>query len=330
MAALFALAASAVAQEDKARWVSNIFDPLSTPSHKIHEVAFLAIGICAGIFVIVSGLLAYAIIKFKKKEGDILEPPQIYGSTQIELAWTVIPILIVFVLILVTARTVGEIQNRKPAENALKIKVIGHQWWWEVHYEDQKIITANEIHIPVGVETWFTLESADVVHSFWVPQLAGKMDVIPNRRNYLWMDPQQTGLYPGNCAEYCGTQHANMLIRVYVDTKEDFEKWLASQKAAPVPSSDPLVEAGRKVFYENSCMSCHKIDGTIAEGTFGPDLTHLMSRKSLASGMIENNPKNLWQWVRDPQKIKNGALMPDMALTNEEVDQVVAFLSTLK
>ena len=165
-------------------------------------------------------MLVYIVVKFRRPENDDgNEPPQIYGSTNIELAWTVIPILITVVLVLVTSRTIGEIQNAKMPEDALKVRVVGHQWWWEVHYPELGIITANEIHIPVSdrdlakaTPTHFTLQSADVIHSFWLPQLGGKTDVVPNKDNETWFDPFETGVYFGNCAEYCGTQHANMLL----------------------------------------------------------------------------------------------------------------------
>ena len=223
------------------RRVADMFQPLSRPAEMIHVTAVLVLIICGFIFLVVTGLLVYIVVKFRRPENDDgNEPPQIYGSTNIELAWTVIPILITVVLVLVTSRTIGEIQNAKMPEDALKVRVVGHQWWWEVHYPDLGIITANEIHIPISdrdidkaTPTHFLLQSADVIHSFWVPQLAGKVDVVPNKDNDLWFDPFETGVYFGNCAEYCGTQHANMLLRVIVHTKEGFEKWVANQKAPP-------------------------------------------------------------------------------------------------
>jgi cytochrome c oxidase subunit II len=314
--------------------VTSIFRPHSQPAQEIKETSYLVLLICAVIFVVVAGLLVYAIVRFRHRAGDELsEPPQVYGSNQIELAWTVLPILIVFVLILVTSRTIADIQNRKAPQNAIHATVIGHQWWWEIRYPELGIVTANELHVPASDRigsrpTYLKLKSADVAHSFWVPQLAGKTDLIPNRENLMWIEPTKPGTYLGNCAEYCGTQHARMLIRVVVHSPEEFERWTnAQQQPASVETNAP---EGRKVFFANSCVNCHTIGGTSAQGKFGPDLTHLMSRETLAAGAAPNTTEYLRLWVRDPQKIKVSCLMPNMQLTESEVDQVVAYLQTLK
>jgi cytochrome c oxidase subunit 2 len=314
--------------------ITNIFKPLSEPAQEVKEVSLLVIAICATIFVIVASLLAYTIIRFRQRAGDEgSEPPQIYGSNQIELAWTVLPLLIVFVLILVTSRTIADIQNRKAGPGALHATVIGHQWWWEIRYPELGIVTANELHVPASAgdarqPTFLKLESADVAHSFWVPQLAGKTDLIPNRENMMWIEPAQPGTYLGNCAEYCGTEHARMLIRVIVHPPGEFDQWVAQQRqaAAEVVST----QADSRAFFANSCVNCHTIQGTSAKGVFGPDLTHLMGRETLASGAVRNTPEMLRAWVRDPQKLKVGCLMPNMQMTDTEVDQIVNYLQTLK
>jgi cytochrome c oxidase subunit 2 len=314
--------------------VTNIFEPLSTPADSIYRAALLALAVCAAIFVTVVILLIYAIVRYRRRPGDdASEPPQIYGSNQIELAWTVLPILIVVVLILVTARTIADVEDYPQPPDALKVTVVGRQWWWEFRYPDLGIVTANELHVPVSEPgrrqiTSLTLESADVIHSFWVPQLAGKTDLIPNRVNRMWIEPRQAGTYLGNCAEYCGTQHAKMRIRVIAHPLEEFASWAASQRR-PV-AEDPQASAGRAFFLSISCVNCHAIQGTSAKGTFGPDLTHLMSRETLGSGAAPNTPENLRAWVRNPQAIKEGCLMPDMQLSNQELDQIVAYLLTLK
>jgi len=210
--------------------------------------------------------------------------------------------------------------------------VVGHQWWWEYRYPDLGIVTSNELHVPLNTKerpkvTSLNLESADVAHSFWIPQLAGKTDVIPNRVNHMWIDPREPGVYLGNCAEYCGTQHANMLVRVVVDSPEDFEKWAAQQKE---DAAHPAAQPGRELFQSLSCVNCHTVKGTPAQGRFGPDLTHIMSRQTIASGMIPNNVDNLLRWVKDPQEVKPGNLMPNMQLTETENNLIVAYLSTLK
>jgi cytochrome c oxidase subunit II len=309
--------------------VTSIFRPYSTPAESIHQISLLTLAICGVIFLIVAFLLFYIVIRFRKRANDEQsEPPQIYGSNQIELAWTVFPILIVFVLILVTTRTVSDVQNAIHPADSLKVTVVGHQWWWEIRYPELGIVTANELHLPVSRRTVLKLQSADVAHSYWIPQLGGKTDLIPNRDNYMWFDPKETGVYLGNCAEYCGTEHAYMLIRAIVHTQVDFEKWAEQQKQAAVKEAQ--VAAGRNFFFSTSCVNCHTIRGTTAEGTFGPDLTHLMSRETLASGAVRNTPEGLQAWLRDPQKLKAGSLMPDMQLSPKELEQLTAFLLTLK
>jgi cytochrome c oxidase subunit 2 len=293
----------------------------------------LVLAICAVIFIIVVGLLVYTTTRFRRRSGDDgHEPPQVYGSNQIELAWTVLPIIIVFVLGLVTARTIVEIQDATPPPKALQVTVVGHQWWWEIRYPELGIMTANELHVPVSDKaepqpTFLKLESADVAHSFWVPQLAGKTDLVPNRDNLMWIDPMTPGTYLGNCAEYCGTQHARMLIRVIVHAPGEFEQWAAAQQRDA--ASDPQVKAGRDLFFSTSCVNCHTIKGTEAQGKFGPDLTHLMSRETLGSGAALNAPDTLRNWVRNPQRLKEGCYMPDMQITDEEVEQIVRYLRTL-
>lgn len=329
---LLGLESGAVAGE--LRPIANIFKPLSAPAESVYEISLLTLIICSVIFLVVGGLLAYAVVRFREKPGDDgTEPPQIYGSNQLEMAWTIIPILIVFVLVLVTARTTADVQNAKLPADALKVRVVGHQWWWEIHYPDHGVVTANELHIPVSRRdqsrpTALTLESADVIHSFWVPQLAGKTDVIPNRSNAMWVEPYATGTYLGNCAEYCGTQHAKMMLRVVVESPEDFAKWIASQKAPVI--DDPSVRAGRDLFMSTSCVNCHRVAGTAAVGVFGPDLTRLMTRETLAAGAAPNTPDKLRAWIRDPQTIKPGCLMPDMQLREDDVTRIVAYLQTLK
>ncbi|MCI0661056.1 MAG: cytochrome c oxidase subunit II, partial [Acidobacteria bacterium] len=306
----------------------------STPSELIYQISLLTLAICGAIFLVVSGLLIYTIIRFRTRPNDERsEPPQVYGSNQIELAWTVMPTLIVFVLILVTARTISDVQNAKHPPDSLNVTVVGHQWWWEIKYPDLGLVTANELHVPVSDpakprRTVLKLQSADVAHSYWVPQLSGKVDLIPNRDNHMWFDPRQTGVYLGNCAEYCGTQHARMLIRVIVHQQDEFERWVAEQQKPAV--EDAQVTAGRKVFLSTSCVNCHTINGTTANGKFGPDLTHLMSRETIGSGAVKNTPDLLRAWVSDPQKLKEGCRMPDMQLSQPELDLIVAYLMTLK
>ena len=314
--------------------IADIFKPLASPAEAEKSVAFLVFAITAVIFVIVAGLIVYTTLKFRRKPGEneLQEPPQVYGSNQIEVAWTVLPILIVFILIGVSARVIAGVENASPPKNVTKITIIGHQWWWEVKYPDYGIVTANEIHVPTlpdgGAATYLQLESADVIHSFWLPQLSGKTDLIPNRNNYMWINPKEPGVYFGNCAEYCGTQHANMLLRVIAQKPEDFTAWTQQQQqnAASAAAMTP----DRQEFESLSCVNCHTIKGTVAMGKFGPDLTHVMARQTLGAGVIDNTPANMHTWVNDPQDPKPGCFMPSLKLTDAELTQVVNYLETLK
>jgi cytochrome c oxidase subunit 2 len=318
--------------------LTDIFQPQSRPAELLLEPTYLVLLICFGIFAVVVAVLVYVLIKFRPRgpQDHLEEPPQVYGSYNIEMAWTVIPCLIVFVLVLVSARSIVEIQDQPMPEDAIKIRLIGHQWWWEVQYPDLGIITANEIHVPVSSKngtarpTHLILESADVIHSFWVPQLAGKTDLVPNRVNHTWVEPYKTGVFIGNCAEYCGTQHANMLLRVIAQTPEDFEKWVANQKQLPAEPQDALAIQGKKDFYALSCVSCHKIDASPAEGVFGPDLTKFAVRQTLGAGVALNTPENLHAWLLNPDALKPGCYMPDMKLSPQQLDSLVAYLQTLK
>jgi cytochrome c oxidase subunit II len=313
---------------------TNIFAPVSTPAQSIFDLSRLVLMVTAAIFVVVFSLLAYAIVKFRKRRAsDGREPAQVYGSTQVELAWTVIPILIVVVLFLATARVIASIQNAAHPSNAIEVTVIGHQFWWEYRYASLKVVTANELHIPVSdpahpTPTFLTLLSADTDHSFWVPRLGGKTDLIPNHPNSMWVDPRETGLYLGQCAQYCGTQHAKMLLRVYVQTRDEFDRWIQDQ-SRPAQIRDTVSE-GQKIFERTACINCHAVAGTVANGRFGPDLTHLMSRDTIASGAAPNTTENLRRWIQDPSVIKPGSKMPAMGLSDPDLDAVTLYLETLR
>jgi cytochrome c oxidase subunit 2 len=336
LAALYCLAAIAgqpAAWADAPQRTPSIFAPASTPADSIFGLSMFVLSITGGIFVVVGGLLAFAIVRFRaRKDDDGSEPPQIYGSTQVELAWTVIPILIVVVLFLTTARIIFAIQDAPQPKAALNVTVIGHQFWWEFRYPKLGIVTANELHVPVSTRqhpepTFLHLLSADTDHSFWVPQLAGKTDLIPNHPNDMWIEPRHTGMYVGQCAQFCGIEHAKMLLRVYVETPEQFAAWVSDQKQPGV--QNPAVTAGRQVFETHACANCHTIEGTAAVGRFGPDLTHLASRATIAAGAAMNTPENLREWIKDPDHFKDGALMPAMQLNDTEIDELVAYLDTL-
>jgi cytochrome c oxidase subunit 2 len=326
----------------------SIFDPASPAGISIRDLALVVFVVTGLIFLIVESVLIYSIIRFRRQTSTTTsEPPQVYGSHAIEIAWTVVPALIVFILTLLVARTEWDVRptipSPKAGDNALYVTVIGRQWWWEYRYEyfnGEKLdfVTANELYIPAsdtdksGTQrpVYLTLQSADVCHSFWVPRLGGKTDLIPGRTNKMWLQTAERGLFLGQCAEFCGTQHAKMLLRVQVEELADFEKWYKNQQRdARTPDQD-ATRQGQETFLKQSCVNCHRVGGTSAKGTYAPDLTHLMSRRTLASGILPNTQENLRDWVVDPQKIKPGCLMPAFGLSQNDVAQIVEYLRTLE
>jgi cytochrome c oxidase subunit II len=313
---------------------TNIFAPASTPASTIFGLSVFVLAVTATIFIVVFSLLVYAVVKFRKrKDDDGREPPQVYGSNQVELAWTVIPVLIVVALFMATARVIGSVQRAVKPSNAIEVIAVGHQFWWEYRYPGLHVVTANELHVPVSdpanpTPTFIKLLSVDTDHSFWVPRLNGKTDLIPNHPNGTWIDPHETGLYLGQCAQYCGTQHAKMLLRVYVQSRDEFDRWVQEQ-SQPAHLSAAASE-GQHIFETTACINCHAVAGTVADGRFGPDLSHLMSRDTIAAGAAPNTPENLRRWIRNPDSIKPGSLMPAMELSDRELDAVTEYLTTLR
>ena len=321
----------------------SIFDPASPQATAIRNLSFLVLAITGFIFLLVEGILIYVVVRFRRRTGvGMSEPPQFYGSKPIEIAWTAAPAIIVFILALVTTRTLWEVNapppTERPGDGALFVTVVGRQWWWEYRYEaydGRKLgfTTANELHVPGSEKgrprpVHLTLKSADVCHSFWVPRLAGKTDLIPGRTNYIGFQADKPGLFVGQCAEYCGTQHANMLLRVVVDSPDDFERWLANETGPAVDAA--ASRGGKVVFLAQSCVNCHRVRGTVAQGGYAPDLTHLMGRQTLAAGMIPNTTENLRRWVDNPASIKPGCLMPAFGLSEHDRGLMVDYLKTLR
>ena len=333
-AALVSLAASSAFASDALNQGTSMFSRDATPASGVFSLSLFVFAILVGIFLVVASLGAYAVIKFRAKPGDeTSEPIQIFGSNQIEISWTIIPVLIVVVLFLTTARMIFAVQDHVEPKTSIKVNAIGHQFWWEFQYPDYGFTAANELHIPVNdpnapTPTYLKLSSSDVVHSFWIPRLAGKTDMIPDRVNEMWLDPVKTGVYSGQCGQFCGTEHAKMLLKVYVQSRPDFDAWVKNQQRSAVQAAD--VAQGKYVFESQSCINCHAVKGTIANGRFGPDLTHLASRATIAAGAANNTPKNLRLWIQNPEVFKSGSNMPAMNLTDEQLDQVTAYLSTLR
>ena len=280
------------------------------------------------VFLLVAGLLTYALVRFRGRPGDP-DPPQTHGNRKLEIIWTILPHLLLGALFVGMVRTMQAVEAEAP--QPLQVRVIGHQWWWEFEYTDFGFVTANEPHLPVGVPINLRLESADVIHSFWAPQLGWKRDLIPTRPNEMRIQLVQGGVYDGACTEYCGTQHAWMRLRLIADPPEQFEAWVRQQQQAAAPPQGDAARRGQELFLSNTCVNCHAIRGTPASARVGPDLTHFGSRSIIGAGVVPNTPERLHEWVWRVQSVKPGALMPNYPnLTDDDVRALVEYLEGLK
>ena len=285
------------------------------------------------VFVLVEGVLLYAIFRFRGKPGDA-EPRQTHGNTLVEVIWTVIPALILAAIAVPTVRAIFQ-TNAVPGKDALTIEVVGHQWWWEFRYPEFNLTTANEMNVPVGRTVSLRMGSTDVIHSFWVPQLAAKRDVFANRETRMWFTAQEEGDYPGQCAEFCGIQHARMSHRIKAQSPEDFQAWVAHMRTlgqkpagggAPAELGSGYAE-GEKLFTAKGCIACHSMVAANApKGMVGPNLANVGARSYIAAGTLKNTDENLARWIRDPQGIKKGVLMPNLGLTESEAVALAAYL----
>ena len=300
--------------------------PKSDLGRAIHDLFMNISGWTLVIFVVVEVLLIAVAFAFRDRPGR-REPRSVHGHLGLEIAWTLVPVIIVVSIAVPTIATVFKTQAAPPRES-LAVEVVGHQWWGEVRYPSLGITTANELHLPAGRPVSLSLKSADVIHSFWSPQLGGKRDLIPGRVNSLTFTVDAPGEYPGQCAEFCGVSHANMRLTVIAQSPADFEAWTKRVTAAPVPPSAQTAK-GLQAFMAAGCVACHAIQG-VAFGVIGPNLTHVGSRRTLAGGILQNTPQDLARWLQDPPRIKPGVLMPKLPLTDEQITALVAYLGSLK
>jgi cytochrome c oxidase subunit 2 len=307
---------------------ANALDPQSPQARVIFDLGIVSTAIFVLIFVIVAGTIVYSILRFRGLNGET-DPEQIQENKIVEITWTVIPFVIVLFLFAMTLRAMSRVEP--PAPPTPDLVVTGHQFWWQADYPGSGVTTANEIHIPAGKPLSVLLESKDVLHEFWVPKLTRKMSNVPGQRNHVWLQADKPGTYIGQCSEFCGTQHTWMRIVVVADEPTQFEQWQQKQLRAAQSPAGAVVSKGQELFRTLSCINCHAINGVAgAESRIAPDLTHVGSRKQLASGMIDNTPANMRLWLKSPQRIKPGALMPDFTLTDEQLDQLAGYLSSLQ
>jgi cytochrome c oxidase subunit 2 len=263
-----------------------------------------------------------------------LEPMTERRMTRTIIVAVVVTVITLFGLLVASVATGRSISPLRAPADALTVKVIGHQWWWDFEYQhpdpSRMIRSPNELHIPVGRPVKIQTTSVDVIHSFWVPNLHGKLDLIPGRTGDTWIQADRPGVYRGQCAEFCGFQHANMALQVIAEPADRFQAWLVQQRREAAPPSTPLQARGKQLVEILPCANCHTVRGTLASGKTAPDLTHLASRRTIAAGTLPNNRGNLGGWIADPQTVKPGNHMPSVSMPSEELEAVLAYLETLK
>jgi cytochrome c oxidase subunit 2 len=303
----------------------TILLPRSQDARQIAALGIVLLVIAAFIFIVVEGLLLLSLLRFRRRKASDTE--QVYGNTGLEVLWTVIPAIIVTVLFVLTVRTMADIQL---AEGQVPVNVTGHQFWWQFEYPEGGFFTANEMHVPSDRSLELQIRAADVIHSFWAPQLGGKTDAIPGRTNHMSITKMTVGKYLGECAEFCGAQHARMRFWLVVDTPKAYAAWFRNQQLPAAPPTSADQKAGKAALETQACIGCHTIRGTAAAGMVGPDLTHVGSRSSLAAGTLKNTPPDMELWIADPQKVKPGNAMPKLPLTAAQIRLISAYLEGLR
>lgn len=281
------------------------------------------------VFVVVEGLLIYVVFRYRDR-GDGERPEPVHGNTLLEIAWTLAPAIILVFIAIPTMQTIWQVDNPTADENPLRVNVVANQWWWEFTYPDLGVETANELHIPAGRTVDLRLVSNDVIHSFWLPRVAGKRDVFPDRETHLWFRADSAGVYPGQCAEFCGLSHALMGMLLVVQDSSEFASWVEEQRTPAREPETALARRGQEIFTNSVCITCHTVEGTVARGEIGPDLTHMGSRRTIAAGILTNTPENMTMWLEDPQAVKPGNLMRIPDLDPDDIEALVAYLNSLE
>lgn len=304
-----------------------MLDARGPAAARINTLWWIMFGVGAVVYLVVMGYMLAAL--FRRRPADFDETQQPEGTRTVLWGGAVIPAVILVGIFGATVFTMGALDEPSIAEE-LVIEVEGKQWWWDVRYPELGFRTANEIHIPVGQPVAFKLLAEDVIHSFWVPQLHGKLDMIPGHVTEFWLEASEPGAYLGVCAEFCGDQHAKMQFLVIAEEEEDFLAWVAQQQQPASAPATELAQEGQEIFLGSTCINCHAIEGTGATGELGPDLTHLASRRTLAAGTVPNNRGNLGGWIVAPQSIKPGSLMPATEMSGPDLQALLAYLETLE
>ena len=336
------LLAAGCGEDHLHKYPQTTFHPTTELARISDRLFWLTAGLGAVVGVLVLGIMGYFLWKFRYHPGAG-EPKQIHGNTRLEVAWTLIPAVILAVIAIPTVNAIFKTQpdpSTLPA-NTVTIEVIGKQWWWEFRYPQPNgdtVVTANEVHVPVGRTVHLVLLSDNVLHSFWVPQMGGKRDLITNRVNHLVFTPEEPGVYYGQCAEFCGSSHSLMRMRLIAHTQAGYDQWLANEgrpAVEPLPS-DSAVALGKQLVTQGACAGCHTIKGTAMAQRTGPDLTHFGRRRTLAAGILENDAESLRRWITNAPAVKPGSKMPPMgkdvggSLTDQQITYIIAYLQSLQ
>jgi cytochrome c oxidase subunit II len=337
-----ALGCAAAAMGDAGRQQSAL-NPAATQAEYVSRLWWIFVAICSAVYVLVIVFLAVALARrrsgMQKAPKDSTNGPIALEPGREKRVLVVVSGAVAATVVILFALLIGELYTSRavaavPGENPQVIQITGHQWWWEVRYDDpvpSNIVTsANEIHVPVGRPVRFDLRSADVIHSFWAPNFAGKRDLIPGRPTSLWVRADRAGEFRGQCAEFCGHQHAHMRFVIIAQPANEFDEWLTAQRISPPGPATDAEKRGQQVFLGTTCGLCHTIQGTPARATVGPDLTHLAGRKKIAAATLDNTRGNLAGWIIDPQRIKPGVRMPQHALSPDQLNDLLDYLATLK
>ena len=351
---LVALVGSALAQDPSAQFPQSTLYPRGDFARMVDELYRKTLFWAVIVFVLVEGALLFVIFKFRGKPDDP-EPRQLHGNTAVEVVWTVIPALVLAMIAVPTVKTIFKSYDLPKGSDVLQVEVIGHQFWWEFRYPQLGLITANELHVPVGRPVALKMITRDVLHSFWIPQLAAKRDVFSNRTTTLFFTAEDPGFYPGQCAEFCGIQHGRMAFGVVASSAAEFDAYVGRMQATAPPKAPatPAVDSaaaktagipagvttaslaattaavdtlpGAQLFMMKGCMGCHSLNATRELG-IGPNLAGIGTRRYIAAGWFENTDANLARWIQDPQDVKKGSLMPDLGVTEAEAQALVAYL----
>jgi len=307
----------------------NTMQPAGPGAHRIDWLWWAMFAIAAFAFLVVIGLLSYGLLR---RRGETTTTPDLDdrgGLGTVLLGGVAFPIVVLIALFVITLVALQAQAREDEGSHPVTVDVIAHQWWWEFRYPELGVTTANELHIPTGQPVLLRVTSDSVIHSLWVPRLQRKLDAVPGQTSDVTLQADADGIYLGECAEYCGLQHANMRFQVMAQPSSDFDSWVGEQQRSAAKPSDPMVERGEQLFLGSSCVYCHTVSGTNATGTVGPDLTHVASRTTLAAGTIPNTSDELARWIADPQSVKPGTQMPGTDLTPQEMQELVAYLESL-